>query len=1143
MLLPTSASAFTMTSQHQQQHQQQQYQTVLPFPDYKSQLKAQYPSLALNLQQEEQDDGDDADIDDQTINTTSATSEKPRKKKRAKRHNLKLAIELKDRFREPFGEHLSLLMECLVAAKSSHGPPGKPHRLLNEAKLRAPKGCGWTVWLSLAQREKFLLLKSIHAPGTTHTEFIELLLFNNECNPNVAPASPYIPLKSESNSAYEPEVPCDAEQVVLSPSIPLAMPVDPREHLKNLTSASVVAAAASAKSTKDFAAAFIPAASPAEPASSNVNVSHQHQRPVTAPWMPLPMPATMFSSAVGGNVSQSLQSSDDKFSKMFADLLGSAGQNVQNAANANTSSNNNNANNNSLNTIPAGITTNGTTNTHRPRREGAAEPHRANSIPIPSGFLDDEWIEKTLFSGGSGGSISSNDNGSLVDDELRSFVASIYNASAQAKMGADNGNSMAATATNNNSNNNNVTAPVTPNPTPAMPFSAFVAPAVPPLRSQNVGSGLPTSVTDIKSSPRGYGNYLLPRRAVSPTSMYRNGEDMDPGVDGCITMNDFAEAYPVEKEESKEGSSIVTGSVNGFDFDSMIPEMDDVILARKFEFSDDQPSQQTLQMQQSQQQQQHQHQQQMSLQVGAGVSGAKVAPVQRGHLDLAALMGKGDVNNAPPTTYAYNPENMEAYMQALLVQQQQQQQQGQFNNNFSQPGSPATSPSPSASPSSATTLTGGLSPDALANLVGGSSPMFNATPTLTQHLGYPSSNNNNINQDDLGALLLSGFGSSMMDESLMSGDSKHLDVDAMVAMDEVIMALDVQSQSESFAALDGNKFGGNGANNNSNNKKVGMPMGMGWTAGFDGGKSLGYNGSNGIEPNNTTPAAATMNNNGNMGGLEDPRASLIEMLLSQPTGAITPDLVSMIQGIISNGQGYPPQQQLQQQQMTMSSTTPPSTPIVTVTDANNGNAAVSSRRGSSQSIKSPSISPISSPSWSTISPSSTSFLSPITYTNDTTTPLSRSQSPSLLSPNHSNSLGYVESPQLNSVNDLDAFIASGATTPLMSPPLLLFNSDASTPSTLITNTNNNTELDPVLVACLLADLERCANGNGDNNSSLATGKSNGGVNGKWRSHVDGGVRHHPYMRKESDVGGDLDGWSGGFGFVDDGVLDMLLEEL
>jgi hypothetical protein len=88
------------------------------------------------------------------------------------RHNLKLPLQLKDMFQQPFEEDLQKMIEIGNGLVSIPFSEVEWNLLLKEC----PKGSDWTIWLSESIWTLFQSLKSKWAPGLKHAEFVYLLL-------------------------------------------------------------------------------------------------------------------------------------------------------------------------------------------------------------------------------------------------------------------------------------------------------------------------------------------------------------------------------------------------------------------------------------------------------------------------------------------------------------------------------------------------------------------------------------------------------------------------------------------------------------------------------------------------------------------------------------------------------------------------------------------------------------------------------------------------------------------------------------------------------------------------------------------------------------------------------------------------------
>ncbi|KAJ3267908.1 hypothetical protein HK104_005560, partial [Borealophlyctis nickersoniae] len=120
----------------------------------------------------------------------SDSKKQPRKEKRkqiwdkrydsarkGQRHNMKLPVEHRARFHEPFDAHLALMLDLLPQL---HPTPPLPKETIQSAQRSSPHGCGWTIWISTELRERYRDIKQRYAPKMTHGEFVELLLMVKE---------------------------------------------------------------------------------------------------------------------------------------------------------------------------------------------------------------------------------------------------------------------------------------------------------------------------------------------------------------------------------------------------------------------------------------------------------------------------------------------------------------------------------------------------------------------------------------------------------------------------------------------------------------------------------------------------------------------------------------------------------------------------------------------------------------------------------------------------------------------------------------------------------------------------------------------------------------------------------------------------
>ncbi|KAI8911029.1 hypothetical protein EDD86DRAFT_131755 [Gorgonomyces haynaldii] len=88
------------------------------------------------------------------------------------KHNLKLPAAFKQRFQPPYEQYLTYLLEQTRYLN--------PEVMLGANRLRtlekeAPRGTGWTVWISTELRQEFMQRKQQLGP-ITHGVFLEILL-------------------------------------------------------------------------------------------------------------------------------------------------------------------------------------------------------------------------------------------------------------------------------------------------------------------------------------------------------------------------------------------------------------------------------------------------------------------------------------------------------------------------------------------------------------------------------------------------------------------------------------------------------------------------------------------------------------------------------------------------------------------------------------------------------------------------------------------------------------------------------------------------------------------------------------------------------------------------------------------------------
>ncbi|KAI9352527.1 hypothetical protein DFJ73DRAFT_830033 [Zopfochytrium polystomum] len=226
---------------------------------------------------------------------------------RGKRYNIKLAVELRARFREPYADFINLMLDALPA--NSSVAAGEVGDLLAAAASKAPKGFGWIVWLPLPIRDKFLERKAVFWPKATHTEFVEFLLLNREAQSkpralHAVPAPALVP-------AYQP--------------IPLALPVVPEEPRFDME--QVYNAAPKAPVTGYDATGFTSTKLSYRPAEFNesIPVAIPVAQPVAAPWMPS-SPAPHQATARSSPSPSSFANNDDKMSKAMSDFFGYSNQ-------------------------------------------------------------------------------------------------------------------------------------------------------------------------------------------------------------------------------------------------------------------------------------------------------------------------------------------------------------------------------------------------------------------------------------------------------------------------------------------------------------------------------------------------------------------------------------------------------------------------------------------------------------------------------------------------------------------------------------------------------------------------------------------------------------------------------------------------
>ncbi|KAI9352545.1 hypothetical protein DFJ73DRAFT_349404 [Zopfochytrium polystomum] len=93
---------------------------------------------------------------------------------RKRRHNFKLAVELRDYFEEPYGEFLDTLLSNPLLSASPNRYKIELHK--RTAEQIAPRGFGWVLWISTETRQEFLAQKDRFCPNRTHSEFVVFLL-------------------------------------------------------------------------------------------------------------------------------------------------------------------------------------------------------------------------------------------------------------------------------------------------------------------------------------------------------------------------------------------------------------------------------------------------------------------------------------------------------------------------------------------------------------------------------------------------------------------------------------------------------------------------------------------------------------------------------------------------------------------------------------------------------------------------------------------------------------------------------------------------------------------------------------------------------------------------------------------------------
>ncbi|KAI8817340.1 uncharacterized protein EV422DRAFT_508942 [Fimicolochytrium jonesii] len=96
--------------------------------------------------------------------------------RKGKRHGVKLPVEYRTQFVEPYDHFLTSLLDCFFA-HSVELDVDRLNPIIDEARRSAPRGTGWTVWLSTEARERYRDAKQLVADAkVTHSEMVYVML-------------------------------------------------------------------------------------------------------------------------------------------------------------------------------------------------------------------------------------------------------------------------------------------------------------------------------------------------------------------------------------------------------------------------------------------------------------------------------------------------------------------------------------------------------------------------------------------------------------------------------------------------------------------------------------------------------------------------------------------------------------------------------------------------------------------------------------------------------------------------------------------------------------------------------------------------------------------------------------------------------
>ncbi|KAI8911030.1 hypothetical protein EDD86DRAFT_204243 [Gorgonomyces haynaldii] len=105
-------------------------------------------------------------------------------------------------FEQPYDQFIAKLLQYA-------GHITKPHnyKLVEHCLVSAPKGSGWTIWLSESARQHFIDTKQALLPKSTHCQFVNVLLVlymqsKRPQSPDELPFTLSIPPKVKTELAY-----------------------------------------------------------------------------------------------------------------------------------------------------------------------------------------------------------------------------------------------------------------------------------------------------------------------------------------------------------------------------------------------------------------------------------------------------------------------------------------------------------------------------------------------------------------------------------------------------------------------------------------------------------------------------------------------------------------------------------------------------------------------------------------------------------------------------------------------------------------------------------------------------------------------------------------------------------------------------